>query len=191
MGLLGRHNVANVVAALAIVTHEGVPLAEAVGTLAAFQGTSRRFQYIGDAAGVTVVDDYAHHPTAVRVTLEAAREAHRHDRGGAIWVVFQPHTRHRTRALLDEFATAFGAADHAVITEIYEPVGREQEAVAISGADLAARIAGPPATFVPTLEEATDCLASRVQAGSLVITMGAGDVDRLGPMLLRALSARS
>jgi UDP-N-acetylmuramate--alanine ligase len=183
--LVGRHNAANTLAALAAVTAEGVALGDAAAALAGFRGTRRRFQPVGDAAGVTVVDDYAHHPTAVWVTLAGAREIHQ----GPLWVVFQPHTRHRTAALRDEFAAAFGAADHVVITEIYEPVGRERDALPISGADLAARIAGPPAAFVPTLEQAADYLAARVPPGSLVITMGAGDVDRLGPMLLEVLRA--
>ena len=184
--LVGAHNVANALAALAIVAAEGVPLADAAAALAGFRGTHRRFQTVGSAAGITVADDYAHHPTAVRVTLQAAREVHE----GPLWVIFQPHTRNRTARLLDEFAASFGAADGVVITEIYEPVGREREPLAISGADLAARIAGPPATYVPMLEAAADHLAQRLTPGSLVLTMGAGDVDRLGPLLLDRLRQR-
>jgi UDP-N-acetylmuramate--alanine ligase len=181
--LVGAHNVANALAALAIVTAEGVPLADAAAALAGFRGTHRRFQVVGSAAGITVVDDYAHHPTAVRVTLQAAREVHE----GPLWAVFQPHTRNRTARLLNEFAAAFGAADAVVITDIYEPVGREREPLAISGADLAARIVEPSAAYVPTLEGAADYLTERLTPGSLVLTMGAGDVDRLGPLLLERL----
>jgi UDP-N-acetylmuramate--alanine ligase len=183
--LLGRHNVANALAALAVAHGEGVPLAEAAAALADFRGTRRRFQPVGRARGVTVVDDYAHHPTAVRATLEAARAVHR----GPLWVAFQPHTRNRTSRLLDEFAAALALADGVVVTAIYEPVGREREPLAISGADVAERVSGPPAVYVPALEDAASYLADHLPAGSLLLTMGAGDVDRLGPLVLGALEA--
>jgi len=189
--LLGRHNVANALAALAVVAHEGVDLAEAAAALADFQGTRRRFQRLGVAAGVTVIDDYAHHPTAVRVTLEAARAARvASAEPGPVWVVFQPHTRNRTARLLDEFAAAFAAADAVFVTPIYEPVGREREPLAISGADLAARIAGPPATYLPDLDAVVDHLAATAPPATWVLTMGAGDVERVGPLLLAKLEAR-
>jgi UDP-N-acetylmuramate--alanine ligase len=123
---------------------------------------------------------------------DGARAAARAAAGarGPLWAVFQPHTRNRTARLLDEFAAAFGAADAVVITAIYEPLGREREPLDVSGADLAARIVGPPATYAPDLEAAADYLAARVPPGTLVLTMGAGDVDRLGPILLEKLRAR-
>src|SRR4051794_41608551 len=100
--LLGRHNVANALAALAVAAHEGVALAEAAASLADFRGTRRRFQRVGEAGGVTVIDDYAHHPTAVRGTLEAAPAARAASgEPGPGWVGFQPHTRDRTAPLLD------------------------------------------------------------------------------------------
>ena len=183
--LVGRHNVANTLAALAVAHGEGVALAEAAAALAGFRGTRRRFQPIGSARGVAVVDDYAHHPTAVRATLQAARSVHR----GPLWVAFQPHTRNRTSRLLDDFAAALALADGVVVTAIYEPVGREREPIAISGADLAARIGDPPAVHVPALEDAATYLAAHLPSGSLLLTMGAGDVDRLGPLVLEALGA--
>ena len=91
---------------------------------------------------------------------------------------------------MDQFAAAFTAADGVVVTAIYEPVGREREPVEVSGADLAARIVGPPTTYLANLESAVDYLAARLPAGSLVLTMGAGDVDRLGPLLLDKLRER-
>jgi UDP-N-acetylmuramate--alanine ligase len=182
--LVGRHNVANALAALAVATAEGVPLEAGAAVLAQFRGTERRFQRVGEAAGVTVIDDYAHHPTAVRATLAAARATH----AGPLWVVFQPHTRHRTAHLLAEFAAALGQADAVVVTAIYEPLGRDREAPAISGADLAARIVGPPAAYVPALEDAAAYVAARVPPGTLVLTMGAGDVQRVGPLLLARLA---
>src|SRR5207248_7335587 len=120
--LVGRHNVANALAALAVAHGGGVSLVEAATALADFRGTRRRFQPVGSAAGVAVVDDYAHHPTAVRATLQAARAVHR----GPLWVAFQPHTRNRTSRLLDDFAAALALADGVVVTDIYEPVGRER-----------------------------------------------------------------
>ncbi len=183
--LVGRHNVANALAALAVAHGEGVPLAEAVAALPAFRGTRRRFQPLGRARGVAVVDDYAHHPTAVRATLAAARAVH----AGPLWVAFQPHTRNRTSRLLAEFAAALALADGVLVTAIYEPVGREREPIAVSGADLAARVSGPPAVYVPDLESAAAYLAARLPPGALLLTMGAGDVDRLGPLVLEALGA--
>jgi UDP-N-acetylmuramate--alanine ligase len=184
--LVGRHNVANALAALAVARGEGVSLAVAAAALADFRGTRRRFQPVGSAAGIAVVDDYAHHPTAVRATLQAARAAH----AGPVWAAFQPHTRHRTSHLLDDFAAALALADGVVVTAIYEPVGRERGPIAISGADLAARIAGPPAVYVAELEDAAAYLAAHLPAGSLLLTMGAGDLDRLGPLVLHALRDR-
>jgi UDP-N-acetylmuramate--alanine ligase len=121
----------------------------------------------------------------VRATLEAARAVHR----GPLWVAFQPHTRNRTSRLLGEFAAALALADSLVVTAIYEPVGREREPIAVSGADLVARVEGPPAAYIPALDEAATYLAAHLPAGSLLLTMGAGDVDRLGPRVLRVLSA--
>ncbi|HZS02086.1 MAG TPA: UDP-N-acetylmuramate--L-alanine ligase [Chloroflexota bacterium] len=181
--LVGRHNAANALAALAVARAEGVPLAAAAAALADFRGTRRRFQPVGRARGVAVVDDYAHHPTAVRATLQAARAVH----PGPLWVAFQPHTRNRTSRLLEGFAAALALADGVVVTAIYEPVGREREHIMISSVDLAARVAGSPAAYLPTLEDAADYLAAHLPAGSLLLTMGAGDVDRLGPLVLQAL----
>ncbi|HEY7062141.1 MAG TPA: UDP-N-acetylmuramate--L-alanine ligase [Chloroflexota bacterium] len=182
--LVGRHNVANALAALAVAHGEGVPLRDAAAAVADFRGTRRRFQPIGSARGVMVVDDYAHHPTAVRATIKAARGVH----AGPLWVAFQPHTRNRTRRLLADFAAALALADGVVVTAIYEPVGREREPIAVSGADLAAQVSGPPATYVAELEGAAAYLAERLPPGALLVTMGAGDVDRLGPLVLEVLS---
>ncbi len=184
--LVGMHNVRNALAALAVAVAEGVPLAAAARALAGFRGTRRRFERVGMAGGVTVIDDYAHHPTAVRVTLEAARAVH----AGPLWVVFQPHTRNRTARLLEEFAAALEMADGVVVTAIYEPLGREREPIAISGADLAARIAGRPATYIADLDAAAAYLAERLPDGALLLTMGAGDVDRVGPLVLARCGGR-
>src|SRR5579875_1441731 len=178
--LEGCHNVRNALAALAAVAEEGVPLTAAVAALAEFRGTRRRLELVGVAGGITVVDDYAHHPTAIAATLAAVRARW----AGPLWVAFQPHTRHRTAALQDAFAAAFAGADEVVVPPTYEPAGREQPAVAISGADLAAKIRGPRARYVADLDAAAALLAAELPVGALLLTMGAGDINTLGPNVL-------
>jgi UDP-N-acetylmuramate--alanine ligase len=184
--LAGRHNALNALAALAVASQEGVALDAAAAALAGFRGTRRRFEEVGRERGVRVINDYAHHPTAVRATIEAARAGH----DGPLWVVFQPHTRHRTARMLPEFARALGAADHVVVTAIYEPAGREDANLAVSGADLAGRIDGPPAVYLPEFQGAVTYLQERLAAGTLLLVMGAGDVDRLGYAVARSLAGR-
>lgn len=178
--LEGRHNVQNALGALAAVVAWGVALPEAIAALAEFRGTRRRLQHVGAGGGITVVDDYAHHPTEIVATLAAVRARWT----GPLWVAFQPHTRHRTAALWEAFATAFAAADEVVITAIYEPAGREQAELAVNGADLAAAIRGPRARYVADLDAAATLLAAELPAGALLLTMGAGDIDTLGPRVL-------
>lgn len=178
--LEGRHNVQNALGALAAAVAWGMALPDAVAALAEFRGTRRRLQHVGAVGGITVVDDYAHHPTEIAATLAAVRARW----AGPLWVAFQPHTRHRTAALWDAFAAAFTDADEVVITAIYEPAGREQAALAVSGADLAAAIRGPRARYVADLDAAAALLATELPAGALLLTMGAGDIDTLGPRVL-------
>jgi UDP-N-acetylmuramate--alanine ligase len=170
----GRHNVANALGALAAADAAGVPIASAIQTLARFGGVARRFQVCGEWKGVVIVDDYAHHPSEIRATLAAARE-----RFGEreVWAVFQPHTFSRTRAFLDEFGRAFDGADHVIITEVY--AARERTSLGISGSDILARMKHRDARFIPTLDEVVSYLAERLRPGNVVITLGAGDVNRL------------
>jgi UDP-N-acetylmuramate--alanine ligase len=174
----GRHNVLNALGALAAAHHAGVAFGSARATLERFGGVQRRFQVRGHSRGVTMVDDYAHHPSEIRATLAAARE-----RFGEreLWAVFQPHTFSRTRALLDEFAHAFDAADHAIITEVY--AAREHESLGVSGNDIVARMMHRDARFIPTLDEVVVFLSMQVAPGSVVISLGAGDVNQVGPRL--------
>lgn len=182
LGLVGRHNVANACAALAVARELGVDWKALAEALPGFRGTRRRFERLGEAAGVTIVDDYAHHPTAVRLTLQSARAWF----PGPLWVAFQPHTTHRTAALLGDFAAALGAADRVFLLPIYQPPGREYAARSVTSADLAALVR-VPVELADGLEDAAERLAAQVAAGTLVITMGAGDVTRLGPMVLQRL----
>src|SRR5205085_2261744 len=121
LSLRGAHNAENAAAVVAVCAAVGVPLDRASPGFAAFQGTRRRFEPIGESGGVSVFDDYAHHPTAIRVTLAAAR-AHFQ---APIWVVFQPHTAHRTLSLMDDFASSLALADHVIVAPTYRPAGRE------------------------------------------------------------------
>jgi UDP-N-acetylmuramate--alanine ligase len=181
----GRHNLENAAAAVALADWCGVPPGEAAERIAGFTGVGRRFEHRGSARGVAVVDDYAHHPAEITATLTAARER-RPDR---VVVVFQPHLYSRTRALLPMLATALGAADLVVVTEIY--AAREAVDPSLSGRDLAAAVPGGDARFVARLDDVTDMLTPLLRDGDLVITMGAGDVTVLGGRLLARLEEDS
>ena len=148
--------------------------------LGSFTGTDRRFQYKGQVAGVTIIDDYAHHPTEIEATLNAAHN-YPHNK---VWCVFQPHTYTRTKALLPEFAKALTLADHVVVADIY--AARETDDLGISSADLQKRIQelGTPCEYFPTFDEIENFLLSNCQEGDLLITMGAGDVVTIGEQLL-------
>jgi len=135
---------------------------------------------LGSAAGVTVVDDYAHHPREVRATLAAARQRFP---GRRLVAVFQPHTFSRTRALVDELAQALDAADQVLVTGIY--AAREVDPGNVSSADIVSRMAHS-AVYVPTLAAALAWLQQQAQPGDIVLTLGAGDITTLGPQLLRA-----
>jgi UDP-N-acetylmuramate--alanine ligase len=178
----GRHNVLNALAALAASNGVGIDFGTAAAALTRYRGTERRFQLKGQAGGVTVVDDYAHHPTEIRATLAAARLKYP---GRPLWAVFQPHTYSRTAALLEGFALAFEQADHVLVTAIY--AAREQNVQGISGADLVARMTHPSVRYVEDLAEAADVLLGEVQPGDLVVTLGAGDAYRAGERLLDRL----
>ena len=180
--LPGEHNVLNSLAALAVADHLGVSFNAARNGLAEYRGAGRRFEVMGEAGGVTWVDDYAHHPTEIRATLAAAR---RRFAAHPLWVMFQPHTFSRTRTLLADFAAAFGDADHVVIVDIY----RSREALdhTISAADIVRRMDHPDAMYVPALAAATDYLAERLRPGDVLLTLGAGDGNQVGRRVLEIL----
>jgi UDP-N-acetylmuramate--alanine ligase len=131
------------------------------------------------------VDDYAHHPTEIQATLEAARIKYP---GRPIWAVFQPHTYSRTAAMLDEFAVAFDRADHVLVTDVY--AARELDTLGISGASVVGLMTHPDARYVDKLEDASMMLLEGVQPGDVVITLGAGDGYLVGERVLQGLSAR-
>ncbi|HIZ21594.1 MAG TPA: UDP-N-acetylmuramate--L-alanine ligase [Candidatus Blautia faecigallinarum] len=176
----GIHNVSNALSA--IITGEllGIPYEVIALGLKHFTGTDRRFQKKGEVAGVTIIDDYAHHPTEIEATLHAAAN-YPHKK---LWCVFQPHTYTRTKALLSEFAHALTLSDHVVLAEIYP--ARETDTLGISSADLQKQIQalGTPCEYFSTFDEIENFLLESCTQGDLLITMGAGDVVKIGEHLL-------
>ena len=186
LALPGEHNRLNAAAALAALELAGVERSAAERVIVEYRGAGRRFEARGEAAGVRVFDDYGHHPAEVAATLVAARE----EAGeGRLAVFFQPHLYSRTRHLAREFAQALAAADAVCIADIY--AAREDPVAGVSGklvVDALAEIRpGMPLAWVPTLEDGVRFLAGWARAGDLVFTIGAGDVDKAGPLLLEAL----
>ncbi len=178
----GLHNVLNATAAIAIGTGLDIPPDKIREALRNFRGVDRRFQVRGKSAGVTVVDDYGHHPTEIRATLAAAKQcAFR-----KVHVIFQPHRYTRTRDLMDEFAQAFANADSLQILDIY--AASEQAIPGISGEVLASRVAS--ASYADSFDTAIAKVCGDVKEGDMVLTLGAGSVSQIGPMLLEALQAR-
>ncbi|MCB9437173.1 MAG: UDP-N-acetylmuramate--L-alanine ligase [Anaerolineales bacterium] len=180
LSLMGKHNVENALAVIATAHHIGIPLSTIQTTLDTFQGTARRSQIMGRVGGVTLVNDYAHHPTAIRLTLEAWRGIE-----GQLWAVWQPHTYNRLRALADDFMHAFGDADHVLITDVYSV--REEPTPGLSAPDLAERMPHPDARYSGGFEASASLLEQTVKAGDCVIIFSAGDAPRIGEILLERL----
>ena len=177
MGVLGRHNALNALAAAAASWMMKIP-GEAVSRgLESFHGAGRRMEFKGNFHGADVYDDYAHHPDEVAATISAVRSVMA---GRRIVLAFQPHTYSRTKALFDDFVRELKEPDVVVLAEIY--AARERNSIGISSADLAERI--PGAVYCETLPEVTEYLRRNVREGDIVITMGAGDIFRAGEALL-------
>lgn len=180
LSVTGDHNVSNALASIATAELLQIPMETIKKGILSFSGTDRRFEYKGTFNGVTVVDDYAHHPTEIEATLHAAKN-YPHKK---IWCVFQPHTYTRTKALLPEFAKALSLADHVVLADIY--AARETDNLGISSANLQELISeiGTPCEYFPTFDEIENFLLENCTQGDLLITMGAGDVVNIGEQLL-------
>ena len=176
----GKHNVINSLAALAATDFLGVDRESEAAGLKRFGGTERRFEYKGSFNGVTVIDDYAHHPTEIKATLTTARMAAK----GRIWCIFQPHTYTRTAAFLREFAEALSIADSIVLTDIY--AAREKNTSGVSAEDICSilRSMGREAWYIPTFEEAEKFLHDKCSPGEMLITIGAGNVVEVGEHLV-------
>jgi UDP-N-acetylmuramate--alanine ligase len=184
VGMVGRHNALNALATVALGDELGIPLETTREALAGFKGVQRRFTVRGEAGGITVVDDYGHHPAEVRATLRDARDAF----GRRVVCLFQPHRYTRTRDLMGEFATAFDDADVLLLTEIY--AASEDPIPGVSGEALAAAVRARghrDVTFVAKRARLAEAARSRVRPGDLVLTLGAGDITGAGPELLALL----
>ena len=176
----GIHNVSNALSALSASLELGIDFEKAVLGLLDFQGTERRFQYKGMVNGITIIDDYAHHPTEITATLKAALHYPHRD----IWCVFQPHTYTRTQAFLTDFAKALSLADHVVLTDIY--AAREINTIGITSLALKEELEklGKQCDYFSSFDEIEKFLLKKCMHGDLLITMGAGDVLNIGENLL-------
>lgn len=181
LNVIGIHNISNALSTIALSLYYDIPMEQIKNGLASFSGTERRFEVKGSFQGVTIVDDYAHHPTEIEATLQAAQKyPHRH-----LWCVFQPHTYSRTRALLKEFAKTLALADNIILTDIY--AARETDPGDISSHTLQEEIKklGKDAYYFSSFEEIEKFLIKNCTNGDLLITMGAGNVVNIGESLLQ------
>ena len=186
LSVVGEHNILNAVAALAAGRALGIAAPILMEGLTTFTGSRRRFELKGEARGVRVVDDYGHHPTEIRVTLEAAR---RYAQGGRVLVLFQPHRYTRTEAFAEEFAEALMAADATFLLEIY--AASEEPIPGVSSLRIAQsmkRRGYEKVLFEPSMLDAVEAITAMAEPGDLVITMGAGDVSSIAPVIVKSLS---
>jgi UDP-N-acetylmuramate--alanine ligase len=183
----GQHNVLNATAAVAVGIGLDIEVERIREGLENFGGVDRRFQLKGRVAGVSVIDDYGHHPTEIRATLAAARQC----RFNRVHVVFQPHRYTRTRDLLDQFGTAFTDADSLFILDIYPASEQPIPGVtAESVAEAVRNLGGKAARYVSSFEEAAHSVAAVAQSGDMILTLGAGNISQLGPQIIEQLKAR-
>jgi UDP-N-acetylmuramate--alanine ligase len=175
----GEHNVRNALAALSVAAVLGLPLQEAADALGQFTGTGRRFEVRGERNGVTVIDDYAHHPTEIRATLAGARKRYPSRR---IWAVWQPHTYSRTQMLFHEFTRAFTDADEVLVTEIYASREPKQD---FSSAEVVSAMPHPSARYSGSLADTTAYLRPNLRPGDVVLVLSAGDADQVSADLLK------
>ena len=185
IGVPGRHNALNAAAALATAIELGYPAGPVISGLAGYGGALRRMELKGEADGVRVLDSYAHHPTELAADLRAARDV---AAGGRVIAIFQPHLSSRTRLFAAEFAAALGLADEAIVLDVY--AAREDPEPGVTGNLIAAAVPGG-ALYLPDRADVPAAAAGLAKPGDLVLTMGAGDVTALGPLIVSALSERA
>ena len=177
LGVIGRHNALNALAACAVAWKFGISGEDVKAALASFHGAGRRLEYKGSYRGADVYDDYAHHPNELHALLQAVRLMHYQ----RVICAFQPHTYSRTRALFQDFVDELRTVDQAVLTDIY--AAREQNTVGISSQDLAAEV--PGAVYCPSLQSVTAYLQANARPGDIILTVGAGDIYKAGEALLK------
>ncbi|MFI3213343.1 MAG: UDP-N-acetylmuramate--L-alanine ligase [Eubacteriales bacterium] len=180
LGVPGKHNISNAMAAIALSDLLEIDRVIATNALLTFSGTNRRFEVKGNIGGITIIDDYAHHPTEIAATLHATRNYPHND----VWCVFQPHTYTRTKAFLGDFATALSLADHIILADIY--AAREKNTLGITSQTLQAEIekSGKKCYYFPCFDEIENFILQNCINGDLLITMGAGDIVKVGESLL-------
>jgi UDP-N-acetylmuramate--alanine ligase len=182
----GRHNVSNALAALGVIDLLGLSLDEAALALNQYRGVGRRFEVRGEVNGITVIDDYAHHPSEIRATLAAARSRYR---SRPLWAVWQPHTYSRSRALLHDFAMSFADAEHVIVTEVY--AAREDPPEdGFSSRQIVEAFHHPDVQLAIELTQAVDLLVERLNPGDVVLVLSAGDADQISRSLLQRLGHR-
>lgn len=179
----GEHNLLNAAAVLAVGLELGLPATSLLDGLVKFHGAGRRFELKGTVAGIRVIDDYGHHPTEIKVTLEAAK---RYAGGGRVLLIFQPHRYSRTKAFLNQFAESLAIADKCWLLEIY--AASEQPITGVSSLNIAKKMSD--AKFEPNFLSVIELVTHEAQPGDVIITLGAGDVSSLGPLILDELHKR-
>jgi UDP-N-acetylmuramate--alanine ligase len=177
----GEHNVRNALAVLAIGEVLGLSRGKAAKALGKFTGTSRRFQLRGEVNGISIFDDYAHHPTEIKATLAGARARYPERR---IWAIWQPHTYSRTKTLFLEFSRAFKDADEVIVTEVYAAREPKQD---FTSAEIVSAMPHRSARYIETLTEVTNYLLEHLQAGDVVLILSAGDADQISTDVLKGL----
>lgn len=186
LAIAGKHNVGNALAAIALALRAGAEPAAAAGGVADFAGVDRRMTLRGQARGVTILDDYAHHPTEIRATLEAAQGRYTPKR---TWVIFQPHQYARTCSLMEDFAGSFALADAVIVPDIYGARESDAGCCRAGSEELVSRIrqAGRAAQYAPSLRDAAGQMMDNLEEGDLVLTMGAGDVWKVADELVERI----
>ncbi len=181
LSIPGSHNVLNALACISLCDTYGIPKSEIKSALKKYTGAHRRFEYIGQFDGVSIYDDYGHHPTEIRATANALKKKTYHHS----WVVFQPHTYSRTQNLLDDFADSLTYFDNIIVTDIY--AAREVNTFGISSSDLVDKIhaLGRKAIYIPKFEDIVSYLKEHAEKDDIILTLGAGTVTNIGPMLLK------
>lgn len=185
LSIPGQHNIENALAALVAGLKFGAPVVELLAGLESFSGAKRRFENKGSVNDVTVIDDYGHHPTEVRVTLETAK---RFNRTGKVIVIFQPHRYSRTAAFVSEFAQVLDIADQVFLLEIY--AASETAMPGVSSIQIANAMASSKVKFEPSMIDVVNLAVEAAQPGDLIITLGAGDVNLLVPLILQTLEEK-
>jgi UDP-N-acetylmuramate--alanine ligase len=184
--LPGRHNVQNALAALAVANLMQLPVERAGKALSGFRGTGRRFEVRGEVSGITIIDDYAHHPTEIKATISAARMRYH---ASNLWVVWQPHTYSRTRLLFNDFAAAFEQADHVVVTEIFAAREHQPED-GFSSMQIVATMKHSEARYIADFSQITSYLVEHMRRGDVLLVLSAGDADQISARVESLLKER-